>query len=166
MSANGLRLLSATVLLFVLSSFLMISASAPSSQEAAISTISEAEQMMAKAYEAVLDAEKAGANASGLLARLNEGAELLSEAHMAFEVEDFEEALRSANLASEVGFEVLGEAELLEVEAVNARVNRMRVSMVGSALGVSFVIIAGLLGYGYFKRRYYRRLLKMKSRAG
>ena len=64
----------------------------------------------------------------------------------------------------EVGFEVEGEADRLEVEAGQAHFNRMWWFIVGSILAVSIVIVASLLGYRMFKRRYYRRLLKMRSR--
>jgi len=166
LSAGRLRFLSAIVLLFVLSSILMVSVFAVNDREAAVSIIGEAEQSVARAYEAVLDAEGVGANVSGLLVRLNAGAWLLSEASMAFEAGDFEEAIRFSELASEVGGEVLGEAEGLEVEARDAGVGRLRWSVVGSVLGVLVVVCVGLLGYRVFKRRYYRRLLKMRPRVG
>lgn len=162
--ANKLRFLSATTLFFVLSSTLMLSMCASSNQELAISTIIEAEQSMAQAYEAVLDAERVGADVSGLLGRLNEGAAWLSEARMAFEVDNLEEAVRVAGLTSEVGFEVEGEADRLEVEVGQAHVTRTWWFIVGSILAVSIVIVVSVLSYQYFKRRYYRRLLKMRSR--
>lgn len=142
----------------------MLSVSASSNQEVALSNISESEQSMAHAYDAVLDAERVGANVSGLLVRLNDAAGLLSESHMAFEAGDFEEAIRFAELSIEVGSEVGSEAELLKVKANNASVNRTWWFMFGSVLGVSFVLIASLLGYRYFKRRYYGRMLKMRPR--
>jgi len=165
-SAIRLRFLSATVLLFALSSTLMLSVSATGNQEVAAFTISEAEQSMAQAYEAVLDAERFGADISGLLVRLNDAAALLSEARMAFEVGDFEEATRFAESASEVGYEVVDDAELLEIEANNAQVHRSGRFLVTSALGVSTVLVASLLGYEFFKRRYYKRMSKKSSKAG
>ena len=165
-SAIRLRLFCAVALLFVLSSMLMLSVSASSDQEATLSTISEAEQSMAQAYEAVLDAERAGAEISGLLARLNDAAGMISEGHMAFEVGDFEEATRFAELSGEVAWEVVGKAEWLEVEAKNEHANRKKWFMAGSATGITIVSIASLLGYEYFKGRYYKRLSKRKPRVG
>ena len=165
-SAAKLRFLSATVLLFALSSTLMLSVSATGNQEVAASTISEAERSMAQAYEAVLDAERFGADVSGLLVRLNDAAALLSEARMVFDVGDFEEATRFAESTSKAVYAVVDDAELLEIEAKNAQVHRSWWLMVISALGVSVVVVASLLGYGFFKRRYYRRLSKMKPRVG
>lgn len=152
-------------MLFVLPAFLTVSASSSNSQEDAVSSISEAELSMAHAYKAVLDAEDAGArNVSGLLARLNDGAELLSEAHMAFEAGDFEEAIRLAVLSREVGWDVKAEAGWLGVEADHASVDRAQRFVVTSALGVSFVLVASLLSYLIFKRRYYTRLLKNRPK--
>jgi hypothetical protein len=165
-SAIRLGFLCATVLLFALSSALMPLVCAPINQEVAASTISEAEQSMARAYEAVLDSERMGADISSLLVRLNDAAAFLSEARMAFDVGDFEEATRLAESTSEVGYEVVDEAELLEIEANNAQVDKSWLFLVISALGVSVVLVASLLGYQYFKRRYYRRLSKMKPRVG
>ena len=166
LSANRLRLFSAIALLFVLSSILMISVSAANNQEVALSTLGEAEQSMAQAYEAVLDAEGVGANVSGLLVRLNVAVWLVSQASMAFEVGDFEEAAHFSELASDVGGEVVDEAERLGTEAGHAGTNRMRFSVVGSVLGVAIVVCISLLGYRIFKKRYFRRLLKMRPRVG
>lgn len=166
LSPIRLRFHSTTVLLFALSSILMLSVSASSNREVANSTISEAEHSVAHAYVCVLDAERAGANVSGLLVRLNDAAGLLLEARMAFEVGSFEEAIRFAELSREVGREAESEAERLEVEASYARVNTSWQFIAMSVLGVSIVLCASLLGYRYFKRRYYRRLLKLRPRVG
>ena len=166
-SAKKTSFLSATFLLFALSSTLLVSVSATaSSSERALSTISEAEESIGEAYNTVLDAERVGADVSDLLVRLNDAAALLSEAHMALEVGNLEEATRFAESTSEVGYEVVDGAERLEIEANNAQVHRSWWFMVTSALGVSVVLVASLLGYEYFKRRYYRRLLKTSPRVG
>ena len=164
MQPSKLRFLSATVLLFALFSMLMFPVSAAGNQEVAASSISEAEWSMAQAYEAVLDAESADADVSGLLVRLNDAAELLSEARMAFDVGDFEESAGFAGSTSEVGYEIVDDAELLEIEAKNAQVHSSWGFLIISALGVSVVVFSSLVGYSFFKRRYYRRLSKMKPR--
>jgi len=164
MQSSKLRFLSATVLLFALFSMLMFPVSAAGNQEVAASSISEAEWSMAQAYEAVLDAESADADVSGLLVRLNDAAELLSEARMAFDVGDFDEASGYAESTSEVGYEIVDDAELLEIEAAKARVHSSWGFLAISVLGVSVVVGASVLGYRLFKRHYYSRLSKMKPR--
>jgi hypothetical protein len=165
-STIRLHFVSVVVLFFALSSTLMLSVSATGNQEVSASTISEAEQLMAQAYEAVLDAERVGADVSGLLVRLNDAAAMLSQARMAFEVGDFEEAIRFAESRREIEYEVVDEARWLETEAINAQVQKSWRFLVTSALGISTVLVASILGYQYFKRRYYKRLSKMKPRVG
>lgn len=164
LSPVRLRFLSAKILFFILISILMLSASALNSQEEAGSRISEAEQSLTQAYNAVLDGESAGVNISRLLARLNVAAATLSEAKVAFEVGNFDEALRLAELSNESALVVETETESLKVETANTRLARSQIFIGSSILGVSFVLSASLLGFRYFKRRYYRRLLKMKPR--
>ena len=164
MRLSKLRFLSVTVLLFTLFLILIFSVPGACNQEVAASSISEAEWSMAQAYEAVLDAERLDADVSGLLVQLNNAAELLFEARMAFDVGDFDEAAGYAKSTSEVGCEVLDEAELLEIEAANARVQSSWGFLIISVLGVSIAIVACVIGYRFFKRHYYRRLSKMKPR--
>nr|NIR87761.1 hypothetical protein [Candidatus Bathyarchaeota archaeon] len=68
-----------------------------SSEDDAAWAIIKAEDSVASGYDAVLEAEEAGANVSGLLARLNEAAMLLAEAEIAFRLGDFDEAVVSAD---------------------------------------------------------------------
>ena len=164
MQSTKLCFLSASVLLLVLFSMLMFSVSAADNQEDAASSISEAELWMAQAYDAVLAAESADADVSGLLIRLNDGAELLSEAHMAFDVGDFDDASGYAESMSEVDYEVVDEAELLEIEAANAQVQSSWEFLGVSVLGVSVVVVVSVWGYRFFKRHYYSRLSKMRPR--
>jgi len=119
---------------------------------------------MAKAYEAVLDAERVDADVSGLLVRLNDAAALLSEARMSFDVGDFEEAAGYAESTSEVGCEIVDVAKLLEIEAANARVYSSWIFLAISVVGVSVVVVASVVGYRFFKRYYYDRLVKMKPK--
>ena len=161
-----LRLLFAVALLSVLFSILVPSAAGVSRQEAAVSTVSEAEQFIVQAYEAVVGAESAGAHVSSLLVGLNDAVGLLSEAQVALEVGDFEECIRLAELSREAGSGVGNAARALEVEANYAHANLSWWFAGGSVLGVSIVVLTSFFGYRYFKRRYYKRLLKIKPRVG
>lgn len=164
--ANRSRFVCAMTLVFVLSSILTLSVAALSSREVAVSSVSEAEQSIVRAYVTVLDAERVGGNVSGLLVRLNDAAGLISNASTALEVGNFDEAVSLAALSSQVGSEVRIEAERLQVEANSANATRSLWYMGGSVLGVSAVAGFSFLGYRYLKRAYYRRLLKMKPRVG
>lgn len=162
--AVGLRRFSSMVLLLVLFSMFTLPVFAVSDREAALSCISEAERVVADAYEVALDAEGVGANVSGLMLRLNEAADLIFMAHSAFEAGNFDEAIRLADLCGEISSEVRVEAQRLRAEADSEHAARFWWSLVGSFVGVAIVVSASVLGYVYFKRLYYRRLLKMRPR--
>jgi hypothetical protein len=128
----------------------------------ATATISEAEQAIAVAFEAVLDAEQTGANVSSLLVRLNDEAELLSAARIAFEDGDHDEAARLSGLSSEVGTQVESDALILKDDARNAAANRYRLYLAISAVAMITVILATFLGYRFLRKRHFEHLLKMK----
>ena len=149
------------ILIFILYSVLPFSARGVNCREFS-ATISEAEQAVAAGFEATLDAEQAGANVSSLLVRLNEGAEVLAAARMAFEDGNYSEADRLSGLSSEVGAQVESDALILKAEATNVAAGRYRLYLAGSAVAIIVVVFATLLGYRFIKKRYLERLLKMK----
>jgi uncharacterized protein YfcZ (UPF0381/DUF406 family) len=161
LTATKARLAQILILTFILPSVMSLSACGINYQEVT-ATISEAEQAMAVAFEAVLDAERAGANVSSLLVKLNEGAELLSAAQVAFEDGDYGEAARLSGLSSEVGTQVESDALILKVEARNAAANRYRLYLAISAVAMIIVILATFFGYRFLRKWHFERLLKMK----
>jgi len=128
----------------------------------AASAIDGAEGVMVSAYEAVLDAEKAGANVSGLLARLNVAGEYLANAHVWYGLGDFDNATRFANLCYDVGEEVKNEAVELKNEAHGLWVTDLVVRMTGSIIGVVIIVFLSFMVWRAFKRRYHKRILGMK----
>jgi hypothetical protein len=162
MRSPKLHLLSSAILFFFLFSMFVSSGSAANQEDAAAS-ISEAELVMGQAYEDVLDAERVDANVSGLLVQLNDAAELLSAAHMVFDGGDFDDAEVYAESANALGIEGVDEAEVLEVEAANAKVASIWINIIFSVVGISVVVIVCVLGYRFFKRRYYGWESNMKN---
>ena len=159
--SNLKLLLSLLVLSTFISSPLVLRAHA-SSQVVAASAISQAEQALASAYEAVLEAEQAGANVTGLLARLNEAGDLLAQANVLYRLGDFDGVARFAELCGQIGEEVRVEAHGLRDLALEEAAQRFRWTMIGSILGVAIVVGGSFLGWRIFKRRYYRRVLGMR----
>ena len=149
------------ILTFILYSVLSFSARGVNYLEFGATT-SEAEQAMVAGFEATLDAERAGANVSSLLVQLNEGAEFLAAARMAFEDGNYSEADRLSGLSREVGAQVESAALILKAEAYNAAASRYRLYLVSSAVAMIIVLLATLLGYRFLKKRHLDRLLKMK----
>ena len=139
MSASYKYCFGVAVACLLLLASVVLCASAESNRDVAVSSISDAEQAVASAYVAVLDAERAGANVSGLLVRLNGAAELILEAHAAFDSGSFGEAVRLAGLSGGVGVEVENDAALLKVEAGNASVDRFWLYLCVSVVAVAVV---------------------------
>jgi hypothetical protein len=148
--------------LFVLAlSILPLEGCAAGAEEAALA-IERAEDIVVSCYQVVLEAESAGGDVSGLLARLNEAGALLAQARVSYGVGDFDGAVRSADLCYETGVEVRLEAHGLRRLAVEETAQRFRWTMIGSLVGVSVIVCAGVVGWLTFKHRYYRRILGMK----
>jgi hypothetical protein len=151
--------------LLVLSAFMFpffVSRADASSEDAAASAISEAEEAVGLAYETVLEAENAGAEVSGLLDKLDEAGMLLAEAQVSFRLGDFDEAFSLANLCSGIGESVEDEAYELRVEAYGSRVMVSWLTMAGSLVGVVVVAFGSFWGWRVFRRRYVRRALRIK----
>ena len=135
---------------------------ASNSEDAATTSIERAENVLVSAFQAVLEAEQVGADVSVLLAQLNEAGEFLAEARMALGLGEFDEAVHSANICSEIGETVTSEADELLVEVYGSRVMVSWLTMSGSLVGVFVVGFGSFWGWRVFNRRYYRRVLKTK----
>lgn len=128
-----------------------------SSEDLAASAISQAEEAVASAYEAVLEAERAKANISKLLDLLNVATKNLTMAHILYKLDDFEEATRLAGNSSKIGEEVRSAAEELKIEAQESWITSLRIRIASSVVGVIIVISGTLVAWRVFKRRYYRQ---------
>jgi hypothetical protein len=135
---------------------------ASNSEDTATMSIERAENALVSAYQAVLEAERVGANTAALLARMNDAAELLAKAQVAFRLGDFDEAVSSADLCYEIGENVKSEADELQFKAYGLKVMDSWLTMTGSVVGVVAVGFGSFWGWRVFKRRYVRRVLKMK----
>jgi hypothetical protein len=149
-------------LLVVLLALSVVVGSATNGADAAASAINQGEDTVVVAYEAVLDAEHAGANVTGLLAQLNEAGALLAEAQVAFRLGDFDEAVRFADLAAEIGEEVTRKAQEVALGAYGSTVTGSWLTITGSLVGVVAVGFGSFWGWRVFKRRYYQRVLRMQ----
>ena len=128
----------------------------------ASSSVGEADVAVRQAFDATLDAERAGANVSGLIVRLDEAGGLLAEAENAYRVGNFSEAVSKAEECSMLADGVIGEALSLQnmalADAQTAFWQNLTFSCVG---GAAFLVVLFLV-WGWFKRVYAEKLLKMK----
>lgn len=154
-------LVTLTILLAIVFPIFVLEAAA-SSMDEANSAIRHAEETAVSAYEAVLEAERAGGNVSGLLVRLDDAGELLAKARVEYGLEKFEETILSANNCSRIAESIEMEAEKLQAEANESRVIISWLTGTGSLVGVAVVLFGSYWGWRVFKRRYIRRVLKMK----
>ena len=154
------------LVLLILSAFaapvFVSEAFAVDSKDVAVSAVDRAEVAVVSAYEAVLDAEEAGADVSGLLVRLNVAGEYLASARVWYELGDFDNATRFADLCYDVGEEVRSEAVELKNEAHGLWVTGLFVRMTVSIFGVVFVVFLSFMVWRAFKRRYRKRVLGMR----
>jgi len=153
------------VLFFVFAfsvSIIMSEAFASHLEDTATSSIEKAENALISAYQAVLETERVGTNVAALLTRLNEAGESLVKAQVAFRLEDFDEAVRSADLCYEVGEDVKRQAEELLLVAYSSSVVGNWLTVTGSLVSVIAIVFGSFWGWRVFKRRYIRRVLKKK----
>jgi len=157
------RLFFVLSVLFVFMTLIFASvALAEINENATALAIDGAEASVVLAYEAVLEAEKEGADVSGLVVRLNDAAELLAEANIAYGLGQFDEAAGFAGLCFEASETVKGDAVALRVETQGSTVWELWLNLIGSLVGVVVVVFVGLVGWIYVKKRYVKRALGMK----
>jgi len=163
---DGVSDLKAAVVLFVLFAFVssvsVLGIMALDVESGALSAIESAELAVGLAYEAVLEAEGAGANVLGLLDELNDGSEALSKAYMSNRVGNFDDAIYFANLCCDLVGGIEAEANELRDVAVVDRSQRLLLTSFRSVLAVVCIFCVGFFGWRFFKSRYHRLVLKMK----
>jgi len=157
-----LKLCCALTVLFVLASSTLVVGALAVDRESATLAVERAETETVSAYRAVLDAEQAGANVSGLLVRLNDAGEHLAEAEIAYGLGDFEAAINFANVCLEISRAVKIEADELRLEASGPRYMDVWFRMIGSIFGMTVVGFGSFWAWRIFKKRYYRRVLETK----
>jgi hypothetical protein len=151
---------------FVLSAFLLLLLPFPillvnaASEDVTNSALTEAEETFASAYEAVLEAEQAGANVTELLDHYNLAVERLAEARILLRLGDFDDTINFVDLAN-IGADVKTEAEQLKIDAQESSNSNLLNVLTFSTLGVTFVICATFVCWRVFKRRYFRQPLEI-----
>ena len=150
-----LRFLCAVMTIFVFATFFFVSPIlANSDQDTASVAIADAEEAVISAYEAVLEAEQAGGNVTGLLAQLSEAGEFLAAARMLYRNGDFDNAIYFADLSRNIGEEVGSTAYELKDSASDEGVQRMWFTILGSISGIILVVLGSLRVWWFLKRRF------------
>ena len=132
------------------------------SQEEAEAKIGEAEGAFNSAYNAVLEAEMAGANISTLIVKLNVAGGFLAEAKNAIRAGNFSDAFIKAGNCLATLDGIVEDASKLKGLAMAEAQKALWQGLAFSCLG-SFAFLAGLFYFwSMFKSAYTKKLLKMK----
>jgi hypothetical protein len=127
---------------------------AEENQLQALSAMAEAEADVVSAYQAVANADAAGANVSDLMVRLNEAGDYLTRAHAAYARGDSDSALELANSCQEklVGF--VADADAFAEVAVRDNNLDFFVNVVCSIVGSVGVVCGGFFVWLYIDRKH------------
>jgi len=142
--------------------FVVSAAEGEMTPQEATAAIAQAEEALTVAYHSVLEAEKAGANVSSLLIKLNNAANLILDASIFHKKRDFAGAVQNATLSSQLSEQVKVEAPYLRELALLNNAWRFGWTLWGSIIGAVVVVTCSFLGWRVFRKRYLRKMLKMK----
>ena len=124
-----------------------------------------ARSSLVDAYKSVLDAEKAGADVTSLTERLTNAGSKLTYAYLFYEAESYDATLALADSCYEVGEKIKAEADVLKPTAsINAMI-LFWFQIFGYVGALAIIIVASVLGWRAFRKRYYRKVLEMKPEA-
>jgi hypothetical protein len=128
----------------------------------ASSNVGEADVAVRQAFNATLDAERAGANVSGLIVRLNEAGGILTEAEIALGNGNSGEAASKAVQCIGIAESVKGDADVLKASALEKAQTVFWASLTFSVVGIVVFVVVLALVWRWFKGGYVRRMLGMK----
>jgi hypothetical protein len=114
------------------------------------------------AFLFVAQAQRAGANVSALLNKLNEADGFLSEGYVAFRSGDYESAFYSAAKCSASIEGVAESAGLLKASAERAENDKILLNAVATGVGLVMLFVFGFLGWGVLRRWLSGRVLKLR----
>jgi triphosphoribosyl-dephospho-CoA synthetase len=140
----------------LLSAVIVIPSLVLAAQTDATTAISSAKEQIITCYQAVRDAEGAGANITSLTAILNDAGVLLSRAELAYSMNNFDAARDFAVQSREGLADCISEANALKETAVQQRSQDFMVNVVGSVVG-TFVVLGASAAVWFFLRRRYEQ---------
>jgi len=127
--------------------------------------IDDAESNLNSAFEAVYQAQNAGADIRDLVVRLGTAGDLLSKAYAEFRVGDYESAATLATDCSHTVEGIASEAIELRAKTEIEKSDRMLLTFAGSGIGLAFLLVSGITGWRFLKKRYWKRVYEMRPEA-
>ena len=125
-------------------------------------SVGNADAAVRVAFNATLDAERAGANVSGLIVRLNEAGEALTEAEIALGNGNSSEAFSKAGQCVEIAESVRSDAEVLRASALDEAQTVFWAYLVFSVVGVVVFVVVLALVWRRFKRSHVGKVFGMR----
>lgn len=134
------------------------------SEDEVLSKISEAEDAVAQAFRAVLDAEIAGSNVSDLVYRLNNATRLLADVKNAYNAypEDLNEVMSKADQCVSIAQSVMDDVFIRKSSSQAEMQKAFWLTFAFSSVGCFVFIVILFFVWRRIKRSYVQKLLKMK----
>ena len=126
------------------------------------SSVGDADVAVRQAFDAALEAERAGANVSGLLVRLNEAGTILGEAEIAVRNGNSSEAASKVEQCIGLAESVRNDADALKASALGEAQRVLWLSLAFSLVGIAVFVVVMVFVWRWFKRGYVRRMLGMR----
>ena len=126
------------------------------------SKLQAANNAVEQAFNAVLDAEKAGANVTGLLAQLNDAAGILAQAENSYRTGDSNTAAAQADSVLPIAQEVTTSAQNAKQTALVSGQNAFWFTIEFTEIGAFVFVLALFLVWRWFKRSYIKSLSEAK----
>ena len=126
------------------------------------SKLQAANTVVEGAFNAVLGAEKAGANVTSLLDQLNNAEAILAEAENSYRTGDSNTAAAQADSVLPIAQEVTVSAQSARQTAIVSGQNAFWSTIVFTVIGAFVFVLALFLVWRWFKRRYINNLSQAK----
>ncbi len=130
--------------------------------DSATSKLQAANNAVDQAFNAVLDAEKAGANVTDLLAQINVAEGLLAQAENSDRTGNTNTAATQADSVLPIAQQVTNEAQNAKQTAIVSSQNALWSTIALTAIGVFVFVLVLFLVWRRFKRNYIERLSEAK----
>jgi uncharacterized membrane protein YhaH (DUF805 family) len=127
----------------------------------ASASVGEADVAIRQAFNATLDAERAGANVSGLIVRLNEAGSVLVEAEIALGNGNSNEAFSKAGQCVEIAGSVKSDADVLRASALDEAQTVFWTYLISSVVGVAVFVVVLALVWRRFKHSHIGKVFGM-----
>jgi CHASE3 domain sensor protein len=141
--------------------FLSVQQAAAQSDQVS-SKLQAANNAVNQAFNAVLDAEKAGANVTDLLAQINTAEGILAQAENSYRTGDSNTASTQADSVLPIAQQVTNDAESAKQTAIVSGQNAFWITIALTVIGVFVFVLVLFLVWRRFKRNYIKGLSEAK----